>query len=306
MTTQHRLNAGHRRTSRITGMQKRVVAGQISSDTVAQALLKATNSLAGESRRAEAELLLARAIGQPRSWLYAHSDATLSDEQASTFLSFLGRRRCGEPVAMILGVREFWSLELTVTQDTLIPRPETELLVELALEHMPAQTRARALDLGTGTGAIALALAHERPLAEVTAIDADARTLSVAQNNAARLRLGHVRFLLGNWFSAVGEERYDVIVSNPPYIADDDPHLLQGDLRFEPRSALVSGVDGLDALRVIARESPRHLQPGGWLLLEHGFDQGTVVQGLLTSAGFTGVQTHLDIEGRDRVTSGRI
>ena len=278
----------------------------MSLNTVAQALLEAANSLAGESPRADAELLLAQAIGQLRSWLYAHSDATLTDEQTRSFRSLLERRRRGEPVAQILGVREFWSLELMVTQDTLIPRPETELLVELALQHVPAKTRSCLLDLGTGTGAIALALAHERPLAEVTAIDADARTLSVAQKNAARLGLGRVRFLLGNWFSAVRDERYDLIVSNPPYIADDDPHLLQGDLRFEPRSALASGVDGLDAIREIAGQSPRHLQAGGWLLLEHGFDQGRAVRGLLMSAGLTASETHLDMEGRDRVTSGRL
>lgn len=273
--------------------------------TVAQRLLEAANSLPGESPRADAELLLARAVGQPRSWLYAHSDAVLSDEQASSFRTLLERRRRGEPVALILGTREFWSMELIVTADTLIPRPETELLVELALRHLPAQSHSRVLDLGTGSGAIALALAHERPLAEVTASDADARTLAVAQKNAARLGLGRVRFLLGNWFSAVRDERFDVIASNPPYIADGDPHLLQGDLRFEPRAALASGSDGLDALRAIAAAAPRYLQPDGWLLLEHGFEQGGAVRAFLQSAGFADIATNADMEGRDRVTGGR-
>ena len=274
--------------------------------SLAQTLIEAAQTLGGESARAEAELLLAHALGQSRSWLYAHADATLSDAQASAFRLLIERRRRGEPVALILGVREFWSLQLTVTPDTLIPRPETELLVELALRHMPSGIRSRVLDLGTGTGAIALALARERPLAELTAIDADERTLAVAQGNAARLGLGRVRFLPGDWFAAVAGERYDLIVSNPPYIADDDPHLLRGDLRFEPRAALASGVDGLDAIRVIAANSPRHLRAGGRLLLEHGLAQGRAVRELLISAGFAGVETHPDLEGRDRVTSGRL
>jgi len=273
---------------------------------VAGLLRNAAASLDGDSRRAESELLLARAIDRPRSWLYAHSDALVEEQQARHFLAMVEQRRRGEPVALILGVRDFWSLELTVTSDTLIPRPETELLVELALRHIPAGSPARVLDLGTGTGAVALALASERPMAEITAIDLHSRTLSVARANAARLQLGRVRFLLGNWFSAVQDERYDVIVGNPPYIAEQDPHLLQGDLRFEPRAALASGIDGLDAIRVIARDSPRHLRANGWLLLEHGFEQGAAVRALLESAGFTKVATGVDLAGLDRVTYGQL
>jgi len=269
-------------------------------------LRDAAVSLEGESRRAEAELLMARAIDRPRSWLYAHPDALLDEQQARHFHSMVEQRRRGEPVALILGVREFWSMELTVTSDTLIPRPETELLVELALRRIPAGTAARVLDLGTGTGAIALALAHERPTADVTAIDLHARALSVAQANAARLQLGRVRFLQGNWFSPVRGERYDVIVGNPPYISEQDPHLQQGDLRFEPRTALASGIDGLEAIRVIARDSPRHLGSNGWLLLEHGFEQGAEVRALMTSAGFTEVTTEMDLAGLERVTSGQL
>jgi release factor glutamine methyltransferase len=269
-------------------------------------LRDAAASLDGESRRADAELLLAHAISRPRSWLYAHPDVGIGEQQARLFLSMVEQRRRGEPVALIMGVREFWSLQLTVTRDTLIPRPETELLVELALRHLPAGAPVRVLDLGTGTGAVALALAHERPMAEIMAIDIDARTLSVAHANAARLQLGRVRFLQGNWFSAVRDERYDVIVGNPPYIADDDPHLQRGDLRFEPRRALASGRDGLDAIRIIARDSPRHLRANGSLLLEHGCDQGAQVRSLLTSAGFIGVTTEVDLAGLERVTCGQL
>ena len=271
---------------------------------VADVLFAAANSLPGDSARTDAELLMALALGRSRSWLYAHSDETLDQDQARDFRALLERRRRGEPVAQILGVREFWSLPLMVTADTLIPRPETELLVELALERIPSASPLRVLDLGTGTGAIALAIAKERPRAEVTAIDADPRTLRVAKKNAARLGLDRVQFLLGNWFSSVRDERYDVIVSNPPYIADDDPHLLQGDLRFEPRTALASGTDGLDALREIVGEAPRHLRKGGSVLLEHGFDQGAAVRALLAASAFTDVTTHADMEGRDRVSSG--
>jgi release factor glutamine methyltransferase len=190
-----------------------------------------------------------------------------------------------------------------VTADTLIPRPETELLVEMALRRLPPRRPLRVLDLGTGTGAIALALARERPLAQLTAIDADARTLVVARRNAARLAIGNVRFLQGDWFSAVRDEQFDLIVSNPPYIAESDPHLGQGDVRFEPRLALVSGADGLDALRVIARQAVRHLRPQAGLLLEHGHDQGEAVRGLLAAAGLLEVSTSVDLEGRDRVSS---
>lgn len=269
-------------------------------------LRDAAGSLAGESARAEAEMLLARATDRPRSWLYAHSDAVVDERQVGHFLAMVEQRRRGEPVALILGVREFWSLPLTVTRDTLIPRAETELLVELALRLLPADSPARVLDLGTGTGAVALALAHERPLADITAIDLHARTLAVAQANAARLQLGQVRFLLGNWFSAVRDERYHVIVSNPPYIADQDPHLQQGDLRFEPRAALAAGSDGLEAIRIIASASPRHLQANGWLLLEHGFEQAEAVRNLLAVAGFTGIGTEVDLAGLERVTSGQL
>lgn len=274
-----------------------------SAQSLAQALREAAGLLSGDSPRADAELLLAQALGRPRSWLYAHADEPIDAQAAAGFARLLERRRRGEPVAHILGMREFWSLPLTVTADTLIPRPETELLVEQALRQLPPQRPLRVLDLGTGTGAIALALARERPMAQLTAIDADAGALAVAARNGARLAIGNVRFLQGDWFSAVRDEQFDLIVSNPPYIAESDPHLGQGDLRFEPRQALVSGSDGLDALRVIASQALRHLRPGGGVLLEHGHDQGEAVRGLLAAAGLVRISTSVDLEGRERVSA---
>jgi release factor glutamine methyltransferase len=278
----------------------------MNSRVVSELLGEAANSIEGDSRRADVELLLSHALGRPRSWFYAYPDACLSDEQVGLFKSLIEQRRRGVPVAQILGAREFWSMELTVTSDTLIPRPETELLVELALRSIPTGESTRVLDLGTGTGAIALALARERPLAQITAIDFSARALSVAQANAARLQLSHIKFLLGDWFSPVRDERYDVIVSNPPYIAQTDPHLSQGDLRFEPLAALASGVDGLDAIRTITLQAPHHLLSNGQLFIEHGFEQGSAVRDLMGAAGLVGSTTHADMSGLDRVTCGQL
>lgn len=267
-------------------------------------LRRAAASLPGDSPRSDAEALLAEALGKPRSWLYAHADDELEPDAAAAYAALLERRRQGEPVAHILGRRGFWSLDLVVSADTLIPRPETELLVELALQRLPPGRPARVLDLGTGSGAIALAIAHERPQTLVTAVDASRPALQVAQKNAARLGLANLRFLQGDWFSPVAGERFAMVVSNPPYIADDDPHLGEGDLRFEPRSALASGVEGLDDIRRIAAAAPRHLEAGGWLLLEHGWAQGETVRAILIAAGFGQVETARDLEARERVTLG--
>ncbi|HEX5756737.1 MAG TPA: peptide chain release factor N(5)-glutamine methyltransferase [Arenimonas sp.] len=272
--------------------------------SLGEALRHAAATLPGDSARIDAEALLAEALGKPRSWLYAHGNDALQPDAASTFAALLERRRQGEPVAHILGRRGFWSMELVVNADTLIPRPETELLVELALARLPADRSVRVLDLGTGSGAIALAIASERPRADVIAVDASRGALQIAQKNAARLGLGNVRALQGDWFSPVADERFDVIVSNPPYIADDDPHLQQGDLRFEPRAALASGHDGLDDIRRIASDAPSHLASGGWLLVEHGWEQGEAVRAIFSAAGFDDVQTARDLEARDRVTLG--
>ncbi|PZO09704.1 MAG: peptide chain release factor N(5)-glutamine methyltransferase [Lysobacteraceae bacterium] len=264
----------------------------------------AASRLPGDEARLEAELLLAHALDRPRSWFYAHAGDLLEPRDATSFEDLLRRRERGEPVAQITGHRGFWSLDLAVTADTLIPRPETELLVELALDRLPRGEPRRVLDLGTGTGAIALAIASERPLADVTAVDASEAALAVARDNAVEAGLP-LRLVPGDWFSAVAGERFDLIATNPPYIAESDPHLQQGDLRFEPRSALASGPDGLDAIRVIARDAAAHLHHGGWLLVEHGHDQGPAVRTLLAAAGLASVATERDLEQRDRVTLGR-
>ena len=253
----------------------------------------------------DAQWLLAHVLGQPRSWLYAHADACIDAATTARFASLTERRHHGEPVAYLTGRRGFWKFELQVTPDTLIPRPETELLVERALELLPRDAASRVADLGTGTGAIALALAFERPRAQVLATDASERALDVARSNARGLRLGNVAFAAGDWLAALGHARFDLIASNPPYIAAADPHLGEGDLRFEPPSALASGRDGLDAIRRIVRDARRHLEPGGWLLLEHGFDQGEAVRALLVEAGFEQARTQRDLEGRERVSIGR-
>lgn len=253
---------------------------------------------------AEALLLLAHVLGKSAAWLYAHGDARVGDGDARRFNDLVARRQAGEPVAYLTGRRGFWSLDLAVGPGILIPRPETERLVELALDRLPPGRPARLLDLGTGSGAIALALARERPAAQVTATDASAEALEVARRNAVEHDLANVRFAHGDWYVPVAGERFDLIASNPPYIAAGDAHLAQGDLRFEPASALASGWDGLDALRVIAAGAPAHLAPGGWLLVEHGYAQGAAVRALFARAGLEAVETVRDLEDRDRVTVG--
>jgi release factor glutamine methyltransferase len=255
--------------------------------------------------RLEAELLLVHVLGRPRSWLIAHADDELDAEHAAAFAALVERRADGEPVAYITGRRGFWSLELEVTSATLIPRPETELLVELALDRLPATGATRIADLGTGSGAIALAIARESPDTQVTATDASADALAVAQRNAAAHRIANVAFAHGDWLSPLQGQAFDVIVSNPPYIEADDPHLGQGDLRFEPMSALASGADGLDDIRHIVVDAREHLKPGGWLLMEHGWNQGDAVRALLQASGYDEVFTAQDLEQRDRVSGGR-
>lgn len=270
------------------------------------ALLARAAEQLGAGARLEAELLLAHALERPRAWLYAHTDDAIADAARVRFDDMVVRRIRGEPVAQILGRQGFWSLELEITPDVLIPRSDTELLVECALALLPANAPLRVADLGTGSGAIALAIASERSLAEIVAVDASAAALAVAQSNARILGLSsRVRSVHGDWFAPLDGERFDAIVSNPPYLADDDPHLDQGDLRYEPRAALASGSDGLDAIRAIVGAAPMHLLPGGWLLLEHGWQQGAAVRALLAAAGFVEVATQRDIEARERVTCGR-
>jgi len=259
------------------------------------------------SARDEATLLLAHTLNVSRAWLVAHGVDAVDEEQAATFDAMIARRARGEPVAYLTGTRGFHALELHVTPDVLIPRPETELLVELALQRIPVETECRIADLGTGSGAVALAIAHVRPLARVTATDASEAALDVARHNAQRLGLRNVEFAQGNWCAALGDARdFDLIVSNPPYIAENDPHLREGYLRFEPPAALASGAEGLDAIRTIVLDAHKQLRTGGWLLFEHGRDQGEAVRVLLTQSGYGEVFTARDLEGRERVSGGRV
>lgn len=269
--------------------------------TVAQAL----DAAARRIDRADAQWLLLHVLGRGRGWLFAHAGDALAASDGAAFAALVARREAGEPVAYLTGRRGFWTLDLAVTPATLIPRPETELLVELALARIPPDAPARVADLGTGSGAIALALASERPRTQVVATDASAAALAVARANAASHGLGNVDFRAGSWWAPLAAERFDLIASNPPYIEAGDPHLDRGDLRFEPAAALASGADGLDDLRVIAAQAPAHLQVGGWLLVEHGWNQGAAVRGLFTAAGLVDVDTARDLEGRERVTLGR-
>ena len=253
----------------------------------------------------EARLLLAHALGKTEAWLYAHDDEPVDEVMAQRFAALVEARAAGEPVAYLMGRRGFWTLELEVNAATLIPRPETELLVELALSRLPAGSSVRVADLGTGSGAIALALAKERPQATVVATDASEGALVVAARNAVSNAIANVEFRRGNWFAPLTGERFDLIASNPPYIAEGDPHLDRGDLRFEPATALSSGSDGMDDIRDIVAHAGVHLASGGWLLLEHGLEQGAAIRVLLADAGFSEIVTERDLEMRDRVTLGR-
>jgi release factor glutamine methyltransferase len=254
----------------------------------------------------EAALLLCHLLGVPHSRLFAWPEKRLTEAERRAYQRLIQRRLDGEPIAHIIGEREFWSLPLQITRDTLIPRPETELLVERALAHLIAIDTPRIADLGTGSGAIALALASERTDALVHATDRSAAALAVARENAERLHLQRVQFFIGNWCQALPPGAlYDLIVSNPPYIKADDPHLTQGDLPREPSRALISGIDGLDAIRSIAAESHAYLKTGGWLLLEHAYDQGEDVNNILQDHGFTHLSTLCDLAGQPRLTEGR-
>ena len=269
-----------------------------------QSLLDSAELPASPTARLDAELLLAAVLGKPRSYLRTWPEHEPGAEQLAAFAALLERRRMGEPVAYILGHQGFWSLDLEVAPHTLIPRPDTELLVETALQLAPA-TPQRVLDLGTGSGAIALALASERGGWQVIGVDRIAEAVALAERNRQRLKLGNAEFLQSSWFDGLAGERFGLILSNPPYIAADDRHLGEGDVRFEPLSALVAGVDGLDDIRQIIAQAPRHLQGGGWLLLEHGYDQAEAVRELLAAAGFTAVDSRRDLGGHQRISLGR-
>lgn len=311
---------------------------QMSKDkSIKSALLSATSMLIHEDARLEAQLLLQHALNVNRAWLITHENDALQPNIHAVFEALLNRRLAGEPMAYILGSREFYGLNLLVTPDTLIPRPDTETLVEAALAKILASETTqnqsfrrksvsrgvelhgkrtqdsdfrwnddlKVLDLGTGTGAIALAIGANRPQASITAVDASYSALEVAKKNAQNLSINNVEFVLSNWFESLANQRFDVIVSNPPYIEDNDVHLTQGDLRFEPISALASGADGLDDIRQIIIDCLIYLNPQGWLMLEHGYNQASQVADLMADAGLTNIETIKDLGNNDRVTIGK-
>ena len=257
-----------------------------------------------ELSQLDSELLLCHVLGMTRSFLKTWPDRPVNSAQLKQYEALVQRRVEGEPVAYLIGTQGFWSLDLAVSAATLIPRPETELLVEVAL-GLSVPEQASVLDLGTGTGAIALALATERSQWQICAVDVESVAVALAERNRQQHQLDNVTIFASNWFAAIPQQRFDIIVSNPPYIEASDPHLSQGDVRFEPASALVSGSDGLDDLRLLCAQSVAYLSDGGWLLVEHGFEQGAAVRELFVEAGFSLTETHRDLNGLERLTLGR-
>lgn len=269
-------------------------------------LLSLAQQLDSPTAQLDAELLLCFVLSKPRSYLYTWPDKVLSASQVAAYQDLLQRRKSGEPVAYLLGRQGFWTLDLQVAEHTLIPRADTEILVETALQLADASTAWQVLDLGTGSGALALALASERAHWQITGVDRIESAVALAQANQQHTGLSNVKFLQSNWFSALADQRYNLILSNPPYIAEHDPHLQQGDVRFEPLSALVSGPDGLADIRSIIAQAGAYLIPPGWLLLEHGYDQASAVRALLEQAGFVEVHSQRDLAGHERVSLGRM
>ena len=276
--------------------------------TIREALERAASQLTPGSAtaRLDAEVLLSKALGVPRHQPYAFPERKLTPETADRYRALIEGRAKGEPVAYLIGEQEFWSLSLQVTPATLIPRPETERLVELALELIPPDAAWRIADLGTGSGAIALAIASERPRCRVVATDISTEALAVARNNAERLSLEAIEFRNGDWFKGLDDKLFELVVCNPPYVAENDPHLSRGDVRFEPAGALVSIDNGLGAIRHICEGSGGVLLEGGCLILEHGFNQGPAVRELMSTSGYTEIRQFQDYSGHDRVTRGRI
>jgi release factor glutamine methyltransferase len=277
--------------------------------TIHEALLEAQTALAqwvaANEAKLEVQLLMQHVLNVNRAWLIAHANDALRPDIHADFASLLNRRLLGEPMAYILGYREFYGLKLKTTPSTLIPRPDTETLVEAALAKISPLTAERILDLGTGTGAIALAIASSRTETQVTAVDASQAALNIAIENADNLNISNIHFMLSDWFAALEHEKFDVIVSNPPYIEKNDAHLTQGDLRFEPMSALASGEDGLDDIRKIIDDCLIYLKPQGWLMLEHGYQQALQVADLMAKIGLTHIETIKDLGSNDRVTIGK-
>jgi len=277
------------------------------SVTLAEYIARAEKILAAASPTAklDAEVLAMHACHLTRAALYTAAWHELDDKQRAVLDELIGRRERGEPVAYITGTREFWSLPLHVTPATLIPRPETEQLVETALARIPHDAEWHIADLGTGSGAIAIAIAHERPHCRIVATDRSEAALEIAEGNLRGLRLSNVELRHGDWLDALGSEPFDMIVSNPPYVRHEDSHLTQGDVRFEPRAALDGGIDGLDAIRVITQFAREHLRMEGYLVLEHGFDQADSVAALLRAHHYRDIVCHRDLAGHNRVTECR-
>ena len=276
----------------------------MSEITLTQALQQASAQLNTQDARQEAELLLCHVLGCSLVKLVTDASEPLSDTDATTFFQLIDARNSGQPVAYLMGYRGFWDMDLAVTDATLIPRPDTELLVTLALSKMPIE--AVCADLGTGSGAVALAAAKQRPDSFWLASDYSLPALKVARQNAKTYALKNVQFAQGAWTTMIATNRLDILVSNPPYIEDDDPHLETGDLRFEPRSALAAGSDGLDDISLIVQQAPLVLKSGGWLMIEHGWQQSEAVQNLFKAAGFIEVSGHQDFGGQDRVVMGQL
>lgn len=268
------------------------------------AIQQAQAQLEHESAKLEAEILLCHLLKISRAQLYTWPERELTDQEANDFFDLIYQRQQGQPIAYLTGEREFWGLNLQVNPNTLIPRADTETLVEIALQKATAYAQPKLLDLGTGSGAIALALASELNQAEIHAVDYSADALTIAKNNAKRLNLA-VQFHQGSWFEPVVDQDFDIIVSNPPYIESSDPHLNQGDLRFEPSQALASGTDGLDDLRVIIAQAKTHLNPRGWLMVEHGYNQAQAVADLFQQSSYHAIELITDLAGQPRVTIGQ-
>ncbi len=266
---------------------------------------RATLAVVSDNAYVDPEILLQYCIDQDRAWLLSHSEDSLATCESDRFRNLVQRRAAGEPIAYITGACGFWTLDLHVTPATLIPRPETELLVEHALARIPTDASWHIADLGTGCGAIALAIAAERPTCRITATDICNDALVVARHNRKRLALPNIEFRCGDWFAPVASRRFDVIIANPPYVAQGAPHLDQGDLQFEPQLALISGAQGLDALKIIVAQAPHYLEPGGWLFVEHGFDQARAVRHLMLSNAGRNIVSLRDYAGLDRISGCR-
>lgn len=271
-----------------------------------QLLSSATEQLSpiSDSARLDAEVLLAHCLQKNRTWLMTWPEKELSDTQLKQFQALLEQRIHGSPIAHITASREFWSLPLKVTPDTLIPRPETELMIEVILQQYPQTEGIQLADLGTGSGAIALALASEKPDWGIIATDRSPAALKIARENASQLQLNNIQFLEGSWFTPLADMHFDIIASNPPYIPEQDPHLEQGDVRFEPRSALASGSDGLDDIRLLCQQAQHYLHPNGLLIIEHGYDQKDDLYDIFMNSGYKNIQQHHDLAGQPRLTSG--